>query len=211
MFCVDADHDRLTRSTVKCKHLNYALFPDAEAHVLDACDLKEILASVMSLPRADAAKLVAQIGDYRVRLAEKWVEWFKVCSLRGRTGSTGGPKPGTPGTAVKSNYQKIVRADTVAARKSVIAGAGLLAPRVKAIETEIEHDLLVAISRGESRTLLKGKWLAEYLKYEGNRYASKNHFKKITNSDQIHAAARSSAKFDPAWASQFRKRATALV
>lgn len=210
MFCLDADHDRLTKSLVKCRHITYTLLPDAEAHVLDSVDIGKMIAAVMSLSDEKKREVLATIGDYRYRLAEKWAAWLQLCCLSGRIGSSNGLRPGTPGTAVNGTYGKITKKDLTVLRAAVIASSDFGMPEIARLEKAVEDEVRSLIAVGEARQLVKGKWLGDYLAYELNRYA-KSRKLKVVSKKEIHAAARASAAFQDPWLSYFRRRATALI
>lgn len=210
MFCLDSDHDRLARTAIRCRHVTYTQLPDAEAHVLDAADIGEALASAMSLSDQRKSELLASLGDMRGKLAEKWAEWFLVCALNGVLGARNGVRPGTPGSAVKPSYAKISKRDVKSLKETIVVTSGISGSEALHIERELESEVRRLIASGEARQLIKGKWLAEYIAFEANKYARKNHLRRVS-ADQIHSAARAIAVFRDPWLSYFRRRASALL
>ena len=83
---------------LKSAHLLYTRLPDVEAHILEECNLAEVVANVASLTQEDARQTVAAFGPWQRTLALGWRDWIILCCTGSMLDLQNCPSPGTPPT-----------------------------------------------------------------------------------------------------------------
>ncbi|MBN6036242.1 DUF4435 domain-containing protein [Amycolatopsis sp. 195334CR] len=209
MFCVDADHDRLTGRYIRSKYVTYTRHADAEAELLNSCDIVKLIQVLTSSGKAEAEKFAASIEGWQEELAKNWREWFFVCLIALFSG-VGGPRVGAPPVGAKRVAGDCdadhVKATLVKMRqRSTSSASWQNANRLAKLKLDRYYD------SGRERELLKGKWLAAVLKGLIDGYSRKNGGGRVRSDESIYVAIRSVADFSGRWTSYYTARFDALA
>lgn len=168
-ICMDRDCDGLLRKGLRNRHVIYTPLHDVEALIYGCARSDQALRNCFSLTEAEASQLERSLGNWRERLAVSWKPYIELCYFAAAVGSRVGisfkrsSTVHTPASRFGTADPKLV-ADSL--NQVLSAATRLNAPsRILWVRAQIE----ARYRRGEGCTLLKGKWLAEYLIYEVRR------------------------------------------
>jgi hypothetical protein len=209
IFCVDADHDRFTRKMLRSDHLIYTQLPDAEAHILNSCDLTSVVGYAASLPLVEANQVVKALGDWQSQFARGRLDWMALCCAAAMTGIENSPRPGTPPTKCHSGPYFPAREDAVnALRASLEAACGT--DKIEAFHANERLALTrfrTAIESGRAERTLKGKWCLRFLKVAIEDEAGSVSGETVTTAeDSILSSAKATANFVSQWCVEARAR-----
>jgi hypothetical protein len=214
IFCVDADHDHITARKLRSPHLIYTKLPDAEAHILEECDLLEVVANVASMPKSEARQTLAAFGSWQEDLARGWREWMILCCTGKILGLRNCPAPGTPPKRTIGRMGP-VRADAISDLRASI-NAQLTTPDLIRLWTIHEKRVTQRVdrimARGEYHFLLKGKWCLKQLKN-----LTESHGPVVTghdltlSEDSFLSAAKAHCTFATEWHQAVRSKVEDLI
>jgi hypothetical protein len=209
MFVIDADHDRLTGKMIKSKHITYTRLPDAEAHLFDSCNMLKVIQVLSSGTTAESAQILGWLGDWRDRLATLWREWFEVC-LVGYFAGVSGPRIGTK-SYVHQNYFGSTDHEKLENLRLSIKQRCVDPQRFDDACDNARRRVSDAFAAGGGKQLLKGKWLASYLRSMLNEYAKMHGTAQTKDDGSVLVAVKACASFSTTWTSYYRRRFEALV
>ncbi|MFJ9784207.1 hypothetical protein ACIRSS_31840 [Amycolatopsis sp. NPDC101161] len=206
MCCVDADHDRTAGKMKRSKHLTYTQLPDVEAHILNDCSEKELLARTLSTTDTGASDAARDLGNWRKAYAVECKDWFVACHISAHLAIQGGPNPDTPPPLKQGKLDRQALSKLLQSIEKSSGAAAYTAAR-KVIEGRI--DALIT-SRRYTR-ILKGKWLASHLARKLHEYAKKHGLDSSGNATSILACAKGMLDFQSSWATYFRARVRSVL
>lgn len=209
IFCVDSDHDRLAGGMLRSNHLVYTMLPDVEAHVIDSCELVDVVSHVTSLPFSEAKEVIASLGDWQSDFARGRLDWMVLCCTAHMLGIRNAPRPGTPPTKCDKGPLAAAKQQVVDDLRRMIsskaAAESLDDPRL--CEERVRRRFETALEKGQAAMLLKGKWIVKFLKFAIEDEAGKVAGEVFVLTEQaILSAARAGARFNSKWCSETRER-----
>ncbi|MGY1874288.1 hypothetical protein [Nocardia gipuzkoensis] len=207
MFCVDSDHDRVTRSTLRSRHLTYTSLPDIEAHLFDDFDLIAAVCQAHSATDTHKTHIAEHFRKWREGISSAWREWFVLC-LAAHYSGVRDPSPGTP-PQTAANSCELVPARLSDVRDKIVKTVGIAMYERNRVLAEERIDSLFKSKSGIQ--LLKGKWLAPQLHGICNTFADSHGLPKAKSADVTLEAVKGHAKFSSRTTRYYHKRFETLL
>lgn len=211
LFCVDADLDRLVGGMKRSQHLYYTHLADSEAEVLSQCSMSRTVAALLSLPKADADALIANLGGFEKKLGTNLIPIVALhCAARMAKSRHVPPLPNAADlmTAQPPCSSNAYLDDQ---RKKTLGATSLTVNEFALIEKDIAARLSRLVSEGRVGYFIKGKWMLQHLNFLINHHLASQGRQKIRGKSSLTATVRACASLSPAHSRRFMSKVDQLV
>ncbi|MFE3057130.1 hypothetical protein [Nocardia sp. NPDC059239] len=158
VFMLDRDAQNICGGLKRHRHVFYSRAYDVEADILINGDPKSALCITAGITPAESETLSKALGEWHRDVALEWREWIILCLLSHMLGI--GSRANYSRSTVSSDDIKHI--DSV--RNQIHQSSGLDNAEFSKLESDIRSRVYRIYAQGKSHTLLKGKWLPNYLR-----------------------------------------------
>ncbi|MFB8765977.1 hypothetical protein [Nocardiopsis alba] len=160
-FLLDRDMQHITGGRRRSKHISYTHYADTEAHIFFTARQRESIMLAASLDQDSVLGVDSYLESWYTELANDWRPWIEACYVAEATHSRSWVKSSHPKSLVHTgkdnrtlDSQKLDQA-YIAIRSNSPLNDSIYEKKKRHVLEKIE----AVYSRGEQKTLLKGKWI----------------------------------------------------